>query len=200
LLNRAQIVGWNQSEKIFTDSNYDHTRDEADLTKILTDMLKDPVLKALVDRHIQHIGVKFNSGSDTKIRLETEYDASNSACEARWESLDTLCHETLHALVHPEFVAAAKRMNIGQVVREGFTEVLGAQLYNDHVVPKAGSDAKFKSELEAGVAGAPCPAPPEATIDYAPSGAMAEVIRTRVGDDNFRAAYFLGRTDLAGLP
>jgi hypothetical protein len=86
------------------------------------------------------------------------------------------------------------------VIREGFTEVLGVQLFNDGVVPKAASDAKFKASLEAGVPGAPCPAPAKATIDYGAAGAGAEAIRGEVKDDRFRAAYFLGRPELAGLP
>jgi len=130
----------------------------------------------------------------------TEFDSSQmTACEDHWSGIDTLCHEILHALVHADFNAAARRVGFGQVLREGFTEVLGVQLFNDHVIPKANRDAAFKAQLEAGVTGAPCPAPAAATIGYQAAGSGAEEIHRRVGNDNFRAAYFLGRPDLAGI-
>lgn len=46
---------------------------------------------------------------------------------------------------------------------------------------------------------APCPAPTAATIGYGAAGSGAEVIRFKVGNDNFRAAYFLGRPGLERL-
>jgi hypothetical protein len=86
------------------------------------------------------------------------------------------------------------------VIREGFTEVLGVQLFNDRVVPKASRDPAFKASLETGVTGAPCPAPAAATVGYQAAGQGAADILHVVGDANFRAAYFLGRPDLAGIP
>ncbi len=53
--------------------------------------------------------------------------------------------------------------------------------------------------MENGVTGAPCPVPPVGTIGYGQAGPSAETIRTTVGDDNFRAAYFLGAVNLVGL-
>ena len=108
-------------------------------------------------------------------------------------------HEVLHALVHPGFNAAASTVRFPQIIREGFTEVLGAQLYNQRMRPKAAANAVFKQGLEAGVSGAPCPAPAADTIGYGAAGAGAEAIRARVGDSSFRAAYFLGRPELAGI-
>jgi hypothetical protein len=123
-----------------------------------------------------------------------------SACADHWQGIDTVCHEVLHALVHSDFTASAGRISFPQVVREGFTEVLGVQLFNNRIVPKASASVAFKTSLEAGVSGAPCPAPAAATIGYGSAGSGAEAIRQRVGNQNFRAAYFLGRPELAGLP
>lgn len=47
-------------------------------------------------------------------------------------------------------------------------------------------DPAFKARMEAGVAGAPCPAPPVGAVGYGRAGANAEAIRSTVGDDNFR--------------
>jgi hypothetical protein len=210
LSNRAEIVGRSATTSalvndanIFADVHFDPTRpaDRVELASIVATMEADPAIAPVVDRLIQHTGRQSGRGAATRIGLVTEFDANrHSACADHWAGIDTLCHEVLHALVHPDFVATAGRVAFPQVVREGFTEVLGVQLFNDRVVPKANANAAFKASLETGVTGAPCPAPAPATIGYGSAGSGAEAIRTRVHDENFRAAYFLGRPELAGLP
>lgn len=210
LLNRAEIVGRNTTlsaafidTNIFADVHFDPTRaaDRTELASIVSTLIADPVIEAIVDRLIQHTGRQSGTGAATTIGLVTEFNADTAtACQDHWRGIDTLCHEVLHALVHPNFVATAGRVSFPQVIREGFTEALGVQLFNDKIVPKAGTDASFKASLETGVSGAPCPAPAAATIDYGAAGSGAESIRVKVGNDNFRAAYFLGRPELAGLP
>ena len=126
-----------------------------------------------VDRLIQHTGRKSGTGAATTIGLVTEFNADTaSACTDHWRGIATLCHEVLHALVHPGFNAAAATVRFPQIIREGFTEVLGAQLFNQRVRPKAASTAAFKQQLEAGVSGAPCPhrrPMPSATARPAPA-------------------------------
>jgi hypothetical protein len=210
LRNRAEIVGRSTATtsgiidaNIFADVHFDSTRadDRRALTAILTTMEADPAIQPIVDRLIQHTGRQTGTGAAATIGLVTEFNAdAATACQDHWRGIDTLCHEVLHALVHPDFTATARRVSFPQVIREGFTEVLGVQLFNRRVVPKAAGDPAFKATLEGGVSGAPCPAPAAATIGYGAAGAGAETIRKRVGDDNFRAAYFLGRPALAGLP
>lgn len=210
LSNRAEIVGRSATRSaivndphIFADVHFESTRatDRVELSSIVTTMEADPAIAPVVDRLIKHTGRQSGRGSATRIGLVTDFDAGRrSACTDHWAGIDTLCHEVLHALVHPDFVATAGRVAFPQVVREGFTEVLGVQLFNDRIVPKANADAAFKTTLETGVTGAPCPAPVVATIGYRSAGSGAESIRTKVHDENFRAAYFLGRPALAGLP
>ncbi|WP_416138192.1 DUF4157 domain-containing protein [Halomonas sp. HK25] len=210
LSNRAEIVGRSTAvsasvidANIFADVHFDPTRpaDQAELFSIVSTMDLDPAIAPIVDRLIQHTGRKTGSRAATRIGLVTEFNADRAtACEDHWAGIDTLCHEVLHALVHADFVATAGRVSFPQVIREGFTEVLGVQLFNDRVVPKAKANPTFKATLEAGVSGAPCPAPAAATIGYGSAGSGAESIRRRVGNENFRAAYFLGRPELAGLP
>jgi hypothetical protein len=210
LSNRAEIVGRSDAistaiidANIFADVHFDPTRpaDRAELLDLVTKMEADAAIQPIVDRLIQHTGRQSGTGATATIGLVTEFNADKAtACQDHWRGIDTLCHEVLHALVHPGFVATAARVSFPQIIREGFTEVLGAQLFNKKVVPKAKSDSAFKASLETGVSGAPCPAPAAATIDYGAAGSGAESIRGRVGDDNFRAAYFLGRPELAGLP
>jgi hypothetical protein len=210
LMNRADIVGWSDTVtgaiadiNIYADTHYDGNRadDLAARQKVIDAIEADPTFQAIVDRLIQHTGRKSGTGPATKIGLVTEYNAGSlNACAAHWAGIDTLCHEVLHALVHPKFNAATSKVKFPQVLREGFTEVLGVDLFNDHVAPKAKAEPAFKALLENGVSGAPCGEPDPATVGYGSAGKGAAEIKKKVTPENFKAAYFMGRTDLAGLP
>jgi hypothetical protein len=203
LLNRAEIVGRRTQVggAIFDNCNFDSSRpaDQAELLSIVTTMEADPVIQARVNRLVQHTGQTSHPAGGAEVGISTEFNASAiTACRARWRTIDTLTHELVHAMVHPSFPASASSVRFGQIIREGFTEALGVQLF-ESIRARAGADAAFKGRMEAGVAPPPCPAPAAATIDYGQAGANAESIRTLVGDDNFRAAYFLGAVRLVGL-
>ncbi len=209
LTNRANIVGRNSTPSllisdtdIYADTNYDGSRtaDQTALLGIMTTMEADPLIQPIVDRLIQHTGFQVGSGAATRIGINPEFDSSNTTeCAARWKTIYTLCHEVLHALSHPDFDNAVIRVSSGLVVTEGFTEVLGNQLFNRRVITKAASDPAFKTSLEAGLSVPSCTAPTTRPVGYRDAGSGAETIRSTVGDNNFRAAYFLGRTDLIGI-
>ena len=203
LLNRAEIAGRRSQPggAIFDNSNYDSSRaaDQAALLAIVTNMEIDPVIQPLVNRLIQHTGRTSHPPGGPEVGISTEFNLSTTTqCAARWRTIDTLTHELVHAMVHPRFPAAASSIRFGQIVREGFTEVLGVQLH-ERIRAKAGLDPAFKGQMEAGIAAAPCPVPAAATVGYGQAGANAEAIRALVGNDNFRAAYFLGALNLVGL-
>lgn len=209
VMNRAEVVGRATATrraindaKIFEEVHFDNRRDrdQRALLRIAHFVINRPGMRTRVNRIIRHTGVQFGSGSEAQIGISTRFDADRrNACEDHWRGIGTMCHEVMHALVHPDWMAASGNVGFPQVVREGAAEALAVQLFNDHVLPKQSRDAAFKTTLEAGVSGAPCPAPPQRTMGYGAAGAGAEEIRAQVGDDNFRAAYFLGRPDLAGL-
>jgi hypothetical protein len=199
LLNRAEIVGRKAAPggSIFERTNFESGRDRAELLAIVTDMEKNATTAAIVDRLIKHTGR--TGRSPLRVGISTEFNlGAFSECSWRWKNIQTLCHELCHALVHPNFPAKESSVRFGQIIREGFTEVLGVELF-DHVRSKATSDAAFKTRMEAGVTGTPCATPPKGTIGYGEAGPSAETIRSKVGDDNFRAAYFLGAVNLVGL-
>jgi hypothetical protein len=199
LLNRAEVVGREPASggSIFERTHFESSRDSDALLPIVTTMEADPAIKAMVNRLIRHTGR--TQRSPLRVGISTEWNlAVASECVQRWQHIQTLSHELCHALVHPNFPPQASSIRFGQIIREGFTEVLGVQLYG-HLRTKAAGDAAFKGRMEAGVAGTPCAAPPPGTIGYGAAGPSAEAIRTKVGDDNFRAAYFLGAVNLVGL-
>ncbi|MEN8175528.1 MAG: DUF4157 domain-containing protein [Pseudomonadota bacterium] len=210
LLNRAELVGRaTQSStriidpNIFKDVHFDNQRgrDQRALLRVVHSVLGKSGMRARVDRIIQDTGRQFGTGTSTKIGIETQFDAGSlTACEDHWQAIGTMCHEVLHALVHPDFFAVSTRVSFPQVIREGTTEVLSVQLFNDWFLVKARNDSTFKARLEASLSDTPCPDPAQRTLGYGTAGQGAEEIRAQVGDDNFRAAYFLGKAELAGLP
>ena len=115
----------------------------------------------------------------------------------RWEKINTLCHEILHTYVHPNFY----KMNKGRrIITEGFTEILGDQLFAV-IRKKANKSTKYRAQFEQGLSPNACkkvsiPAP---TTDYGDDGKFADRIEGIVGKERFRAAYFLGQNTLAGL-
>ncbi|NNG16054.1 MAG: DUF4157 domain-containing protein [Gemmatimonadales bacterium] len=211
LRNRATIVGRNTSaaahfidQNIFTDVNFDGNRpaDRLQFESLVTSLEADPAVAAATDRLIQHTERQSGSGAGTRIGVSTEFNAaSRTRCEARWRIIDVLCHEIMHALAHPDFEAQTSHVGFGQVLLEGFPEVLATQMFNQRVKPKSAANAAFKAQMEAGIAPPACPVPPNATIGYGDAGAGAEAIRARpsVGDTKFRAAFFLGQVHLIGL-
>ncbi|MGI8807232.1 MAG: eCIS core domain-containing protein [Acidimicrobiales bacterium] len=201
LSNLGQTVpsGVLPTDSVFTDVDFDSSRppDRTALAAIVQALEAQATVAATVDRLVQHTGV--TERATDRVGVSTEFNlGSTTACAARWSTIDTLAHELVHSLVHPAFPPQAVNVGFGQIIREGFTEVLGVQLH-DHLRDRAAASGTFKAQMEAGIMGAPCPSPAAATIGYGAAGTSAEQIRSRVGDDRFRAAYFLGDVRLVGL-
>lgn len=207
LNNRAQVLGRNDEVSaatpdtfIFSQVNFNPDNDAAALEALLQKIEKDTTLQPLIDRHIQHTGYEEGSRTSTRMWVDPEYDEKvMTECEARWITIDTLCHEILHALVHPDFLAASSKTTFSLVGREGFTEVLGNELFNDRIVHFSAASPKYRAQFEIGLKTLKCPIANAGKIDYGAAGKNAEAIRKNVGDKNFRAAYFLGRHDLVGF-
>ncbi|HNW98475.1 MAG TPA: DUF4157 domain-containing protein [Bacteroidales bacterium] len=193
LLNRSK--GEADSSGLFQRVKYD-SRCEADrlvLEDIITQLLTESTVQTQLNSILswQSFTSQDNDGAEMVINLQ--YFSDQDACERRWILVNTLCHELIHAYVHPNFSGLA---NGRRIVIEGFTEVLGDQLYT-RIRTKALSDPSFRALFETGIsASAPIP---EAQTGYGDDGIYADRIRVIVGEDNFRAAYFLGQTTLAGL-
>ena len=209
LSNRGQTVGNRRDAKnsyyidkdIFFDAGYNHsvTSDKNEFLKIIVDIGKDATIKLIVDALLAFTGRQEGGVENAKIWLPLTYRKSRypTECKARWRVIDTLSHEVLHALSHPNF--SKQKVGMGQIIEEGFAEALGVQLYNNRIVPKAKREPAFKKTMEAGLSSAPCSNLKAATIDYKPAGPAAERIRDEVKDNNFRAAYFLGAMEKVGL-
>jgi hypothetical protein len=164
--------------------------------QLITTLEADPAIQPIVDRLLRNTGRTSHAGGDVAVSIQYD-DTAMTECAARWRVIQTLCHELVHVLGHPSFSNRASAVQQGQVISEGFPEVLGVQLHT-RLRQRAAADATFKGRMEAGLSGS-CPAPTPSPIGYVPYGPGAEQIRQKVGDSNFRAAYFLGAANLVGL-
>jgi Domain of unknown function (DUF4157) len=205
LRNRARGVGNDASAgpSLFSRTNFDEGANAADFEAVMTALEADPTVQASLDRQVRHTG-RLERPS-LQVGISTEVDAGAPECQTRWTTIRTLCHELMHSLAHPDFVAGTHSsprfpsgVNFNQVLVEGFAEVLGVQLFNNLRV-SAGTDAALLASLTQGVTGTCNPPTTVATPGYRSAGANAEAIRQQVQDDRFRAAYFLGRIALIGL-
>lgn len=160
-------------------------------------------MQALVDDLLRHTG--FEVPSSHEVAISTEIPANKPVCETRWATIRTLCHELMHALMHPDFLAATHAsprfphgVPFSQALVEGFAEVLSVELFN-HLSDAVAADPTLLAQLTQGIAG-PCGAPNHVTKPgYGDAGANAQLIRTLVGEARFRAAFFSGKVSLIGL-
>ena len=119
----------------------------------------------------------------------------------RWSAWQTLVHEYIHTLAHPAWDGATSAG--GGVMNEGFCEMFTAEIL-DAQIAAIRNDAGVRTEVE-GNATTP---PPSAAIlpttytspsTYQADRAHAETIRTRLGANAVRAAYFQGHIEFIGL-
>lgn len=193
--SRARTVG---NQGLFAQVNYDPrcAADEAVLEGIVQSMESRSAISNLVDRILQQISYTVQSATPKQVVLNVQFDPHRKdECDARWRIIENMCHELVHVMVHDDFRQKATGR---QILVEGFTEILGDQLYNS-LARRARSEATFKSRLEAGLNSAPCSSIPSSTTGYGPAGQQAEQVRVLVGNDRFRAAYFLGQLELVGI-
>lgn len=187
--SRARIVG---AKGLFSQVHFDPrcSSDETVLEGVVQSMEPKANIQALVDPILRQKSYTIQR-NPKEVVLNPQYDSQASDCDARWNTVRTLCHELMHVMVHEDFRAAIKgRM----ILKEGFPEVLGHYLYQN-----IAGDASMKSKMEAGLTGAPCASIPTSTIGYPPFGDDADRVRIAVTDDRFRAAFFLGQLELAGI-
>lgn len=171
--------------------------DETVFADVINKLAADAAVQA--DLNVIMSWQTFTVSSDTgaEVTMNLQFKSGVDACEARWRAVETLCHELMHVYVSQEFSDLHKNR---QIIREGFTEILGDQLYNE-VRSKANAQAGYRQRFEVGLAPGACALAtiPQSTRGYTAAADAAERIRAIVGDSRFRAAYFLGRTTLAGL-
>ncbi|MFC4584845.1 hypothetical protein [Sphaerisporangium corydalis] len=203
LLNRAQRVGWDRAHgELLTKANYDGSRpgDQEALGGLIKEALRaDEVLAKEVFILIKHTGAHTGGVGNISIQPVFPTDQWNGGkADWRWRMIRTLVHELLHRLAHPAFTAKAEGIRHGQIIREGFVDLLTVDIY-----------AKLWDEVQRSpsaasilLGGIDATTPPNRSffeVGYGKAGESAATIRGLLSDDHVRAAFFLGATHLIGL-
>jgi hypothetical protein len=116
----------------------------------------------------------------------------------RWEVFGTTVHEMLHSVAHKDFTDAADQLKLPDVFVEGGAEFFTLAIYGEAVEQAAFDDA-LRLRIE-GIQG-PRFSPPERHSLYEDHVAKLRQIVGILGNDeeNFRAAFFMGRVEFLGL-
>jgi len=196
LENRARALADNAH--LFTKVHFDARcdSDRKALADIIEALWKDAKVRAMITTLSTWLTFTTTDPDSAVVTLNLQRAPKHTACDARWKIVETLCHELMHVYVSEDFYTQA---NGRELIKEGFPEVLGDELY-DHIRSRATYDQKFRDQFEIGIPHA-CTFEdiPESTLGYHEAGESAARIRDLVKDDRFRAAFFLGRGELAGL-
>ena len=131
--------------------------------------------------------------------LSPDPDQETSAVERRgyWGTFETLIHEYIHVLEHPRlYEMAVQQSSTGyQILIEGFCDHFAEQVWQD-VEPTLASDTARRERIEGQRLDFDPDAVPE--WDSYPEIAPAREIVRQTGEENARAAYFMGHTELLG--
>ena len=118
----------------------------------------------------------------------------------KWGKFQTLIHEYLHSVTHPNYTRVAGQIGGGKesILIEGGTSYFTDEVWKATFPAVISSDGTLRASVE-GAPGAydPSVIPP---IHHYDQIAQAKEISAAVGEANFKAAYFMGKTDLIGFP
>ncbi len=126
-----------------------------------------------------------------------------------WGLFATFIHEFMHLAAHPNYTSAADAIGgaARDVLIEGMDEHMTQQAWNA-IRPTIAGDLALRQSVEGSLLQTPVnPADyaPGSAIDHRvldnhyDSMAQADAIAARVGEDNVRAAYFMGHVEAIGL-
>ena len=201
LFNRAQGL------PLLADAHFNTARvaDHKNLEGRVALMLEKGGVRELVDRHLR---VTPRTGHTQKfIALQSvfqkfkEQKVEEAVAAAQWQRIGSISHELMHFYCHHGFEAKQKTVQFGQVIIEGFTELLGAELYD-----KLRANVAMSGPLTDSLRGE---APVKEFVrlaqgasskgGYEAATERARKIYQKVGKNNTWAAYFLGKAELVGL-
>ncbi len=187
---------------VLEEANFNSSRevDNLILEEILTGLLNNSNITAMVDRHLRVHG---RTDADKVVHLNTRLQKKGEGVEAdttaEWDTIHTLCHELMHVMVHPRFDAASSKIENAQVIKEGFVELLGFELYTN-ILRKASSNAQFKAQITNGLTTAELPAfPTRPQMGYGEAAQSAAAVMDQVGEKRVVTAFFLGKPELVGI-
>ena len=214
--DEQDILGWTnyfmdngsyQPAQVASSHHYNGTRTSPD--KHEHDRVRDVWLssggRAKVDRMVRAWPAEASTGT---VFLQLR-DPAYQTRVGMWDLFGTLVHEFLHLVTHPNYmaVADAEGGGAGDILAEGMDEHFKNEVWNA-VRPRIAADTAFRTLVEG-----PFAAPVVNTADYDAGSeidraildhhydslAQADAIAGRVGEQNARAAFFMGHADALGI-
>lgn len=139
------------------------------------------------------------AGSGT-VFVNSRMPTGTPQLQAQWDLFTTLIHEFLHLVTHDNYNQAAQAVggSAQQILIEGMTDHMRDQVWRGLLPGLAANNALRRRVEGLHYAAAPTPA---AFVPHAFYTQMADAgaIVAQSGENNARAAYFMGRADLLGL-
>jgi hypothetical protein len=143
-------------------------------------------------------------GSEMNGRVGIQRYAGTTPSQQRrgyWDAFQTLIHEYLHAITHPNYTRVVRSLGRVQkgVLVEGGTSLFTDDVWGSIYPTVIQTDATLRSNVEGRVFPRNLGVIPPIANSHYSSIIQARAIQTIVQPPNMRAAYFLGRTELLGL-
>ncbi len=214
--DEQDILGWTdyfmdngsyRPAQVAATHHYNGTRTSPD--KHEHDRVRDVWLssggRAKVDRMVRAWPAEASTGT---VFLQLR-DPAYQTRVGMWDLFGTLVHEFLHLVTHPNYMATSDAEGGGasDILAEGMDEHFKNEVWNS-VRPRIAGDVAFRTLVEG-----PFAAPVVNTADYDAGSeidqailghhydslAQADEIAVRVGEQNARAAFFMGHVEALGI-
>ena len=176
-------------------------RDRAEFERVRDKFVTDPANASNIDDAIH----SWPGENSDKVYIQPWADPDpKHKRTVRWDLFTTLLHEMLHSLQHPNYVAAFTALGgtANELLKEGMLDVMRRDLWDP---PGGDLGARLTkpaaAALRVKVEGASYPLDPAVIVyhnDYE-NLPDAQQIVAKVGLDNCKAAFFLGKVELLGL-
>jgi len=188
-------------QKILDDHKYLGSRDNAERKRVRDLYLADPA--NLIDLDDTIHGWPAEAGTGTVFIQPYQHVKGDEGRRNRWKLFQTLIHEMMHIVSHPNFATAANVIGGSgrKILVEGFAEVFRREIWAEGGALKARLPGPEMAGVREQVEGASydynAALVPEPS--YYEQITQATDIDKEVGRPNTKAAYFTGHVELIGL-
>lgn len=193
-------------EPIRRSHSADHSRPTEQ--RIVEDVIRDyPNISAHHRRQLEVIDQAWPGIQDPQthtIEIQPFAGANRGATRRMfWEQFQTLIHEYLHSVTHPNYTRVAGLLGADRrsVLIEGGTSLFATEVWRSIYPSVIRTDARLRANVEGQTLPYdPSVISPTVLGNYPSQELRAGQIVHAIGAGNLRAAYFLGRTEFLGFP
>jgi hypothetical protein len=180
-----------------------HNCNSSDIDTVAENIAKDATLTADIDTTVQSWPAEATNGININPYIRDPGAGTAEIRRGRWDAFTTIMHEAIHHLVHPNFVATYTQMrdDSKQILKEGFDDMFRHELWYDAGnLANRIADPAYNTK-RAVIEGSALPYDPSVVFYHSEYSQITQAtnIRNTIGNNNCKAAYFLGHTELLGL-